>query len=612
MVRAWFTALRGRRLALVCAGVLAALVVAAWLALAVATHQHLFGSARVSGVAVGGMSPAAARDAVASELGAQLAQPVTVTVGQRSDELVPADAGVSVDAAASVKRLTGWTANPVTLVRRLAGAQVDAVAAVDADALRLALDARLSTLASGAADAAVTLEGTTPRLTPARTGTGLDVEAALTQLSQAWPWGRETITLPEGVAQPAVTDADAQTFIDQVLTPLLSAPVTVTAAGTGAEGAPDASLTPEQLAAATRISVDEGRLTAVLDPQVLREDVLVAMGEGVEQEARDATYTIEGSAAGTPVFEAAQVGRTIDADALAQAVLAAAVGEQEDQGAATPSSTDPAEGGGEATSQEAAASDPIVGERTIRLPLTQTQPDHADSEQDLGVTQVVGEYATTYFYDPVRTQNLRTGTAAINGTLVRAGETFSLEEALGPVDTAHGFAAAGVLTNGVHSEAVGGGLSQVATTTFNAAFEAGMDDVEHHPHSVWFRRYPAGREATLWTGVLDVKWRNSTPYAALVQAWLEGSQVRVRLWSTPYYQVAITSSERTNVRPAEVRTSSAAGCTPYGAGQNGFDITVTRTRTAPDGTAQNDDVLRTSYQADHGRRCVSAESDEES
>ena len=245
--------------------------------------------------------------------------------------------------------------------------------------------------------------------------------------------------------------------------------------------------------------------------------------------------------------------------------------------------------------------------RTVPLELSEVAAAHAESEAELGVAQVVGEYATAYYYDPVRTQNLVTGTAKINGTLVRPGETFSLAQVLGPIDAEHGFTSSGVLSGGVHSNAMGGGLSQVTTTTFNAAFEAGMDDVEHHPHSVWFTRYPAGREATLWTGHLDLKWKNSTPYAALVQAWAADGQVHVRLWSTPYYTVSITSSDKTNIRPVQVVHSTAASCVPYGGGQVGFDITVTRSRRAPEGASPADDVLSTSYQADNVLVCPSPE-----
>ncbi|WP_258556494.1 VanW family protein [Mobiluncus mulieris] len=87
----------------------------------------------------------------------------------------------------------------------------------------------------------------------------------------------------------------------------------------------------------------------------------------------------------------------------------------------------------------------------------------------------------------------------------------------------NGWSDSGVINNGVHTTAVGGGLSQLCATTLNAAWFAGMDLIEFHPHSVWFSRYPAGRECTLWEGSLDLRWRNPNPKPVLLRG-LGGSR----------------------------------------------------------------------------------------
>ena len=554
----------------------AALLVLVWGAAAFATTQHIFAGSTVSGVAVGNMSPAQAESTVAGAINAQLGQPVTLVVGNATDTLVPAESGVSVDARASVERLTGFTLNPLTLIGRLRGADVDAVTRVDARSLTTALDARLDVLAVGASDAGVTLNGTTPVLVPGSIGTGLDVDSAVTTLSENWPLGRETIELPNGEARPAITDEEAQTLIDKVLTPLLSGDFTITAEGTDAAARawqPTVVLTPEQLAELVRIGTAGGDITASLDPQGLRETVLAAMGPEIESPVQDATWTIEGRADAKPVYVEAHGGTVVDADALAANVLTAAT---QDGGA---------------------------GERRIALPMIDQAPAVTTPAADWGMNQVIGEYSTPYYPDAARTQNLVAGTAAINGTVVMPGGVFSLTDALGPIDEEHGFASAGVVTNGQHTDAMGGGLSQVATTVFNAGFEAGMDDVEHTPHNYWFTRYPAGREATLWTGNLDVKFGNSTPTAVMVQAWAVDGEVHVRLWGTPYYQVSIDNGTPHNYRAYQTQRQSGGNCVPYGGGAQGFDITVTRSRTKPDGQKLPDDVLSTSYDSDNPIVC---------
>ena len=554
----------------------AALLVLVWGATAFATTQHIFASSTVSGVAVGNMSPAQAQSAVAGAIDARLGQPVTLVVGNATDTLVPAESGVSVDARASVERLTGFTLNPLTLIERLRGADVDAVTRVDVRSLTTALDARLGALAVGASDAGVTLNGTTPVLIPGSIGTGLDVDSAVATLSENWPLGRETIELPSGEARPAVTDEEAQTLIDEVLIPLLSGNLTITAEGTDVAARASratVALTPEQLAALTRIGTADGDITASLDPQGLREAVLAVMGPQIEAPAQDATWTIEGRADAKPVYVEAHGGTVVDADALAADALTAAT---QDDGA---------------------------GDRRVALSVIDQTPTVTTPAADWGINQIIGEYSTPYYPDAARTQNLVAGTAAINGTIVMPGEDFSLTDALGPIDEEHGFASAGVVTNGQHTDAMGGGLSQVATTVFNAGFEAGMDDVEHTPHNYWFTRYPAGREATLWTGNLDVKFGNSTPTAVLVQAWAVDGEVHVRLWGTPYYRVSIDNGTPHNYRAYQTQRQKGANCVPYGGGAQGFDITVTRSRTKPDGQKLPDDVLSTSYDSDNPIVC---------
>ena len=556
------------------------LLVLIWGGAAIATTQHIFAGSTVSGVDVGDMSPAEARQAVDDQVGAALTYPVILTVNDSTDTLVPADSGVAVDADASVDRLVGPTLNPVTLIKRLSGSDVDAVTTVDTEALTAALNERLDTLATGTADAVVTLDGTTPVVTPGATGTGLDVDASVKSLSADWPLGQEAIALASGTAKPAITDEDAQTFVDSVLTPLLADDLTITAVGTSAEKNATGKqlvLSPEQIASLTTISTADGELSAVLDSQRLHDDLIAAMGP-IETQAVNAGWTIDGSATGAagakPQYVAPSSGEGIDMAALTQQLI--------DTGTTKSASAD----------------------RTVAIPMTTTEPDTTTPEADWGITEVTGEFATPFNSEPGRDQNLIRGAEQMNGQVVMSGQTFSVEEALGPVDYEHGFTDAGVISNGQHVDALGGGLSQIGTTMFNVGFEAGMDDVEHHPHSYYFDRYPAGREATLWTGQKDVKFTNSTPYAALIQAWVADGQVHTRIWSTHYYDVSITSSERYNYRPVQTLTRPAgSGCQSYYGGNPGFDITVTRTRTAPDKTVP-DDVLTTTYDADNNIECT--------
>ena len=569
---------RRRLIPAACAAGFAVLLLA-WGGIAWWTTQHIASETSVSGVDISGLSPKEARDRIGKEVGDRLAQPVTLTVGQGHSELVPSSSGVSVDADASVKRLTGFTLNPLTLGHRLSGQRTDAVIRVDAATLRGALEDRVSSMANGAVSATVTLEGTKPVITPASNGIGLDVEASLKQIGGTWPLGKKTLAMAEGTATPAITDEEASEFVDGTLTPLLSSGLTVNTAGADAQSknpGAAAAFSPQDTAEMLKISSEGGTLSATFDPTALRDAIVARVGQ-VETPAQNATWKIDGSATGAPgarpQYVPAAQGKTIDTAALSASLLKAGT-----------SATD-------------------VAGRTVTLPMVVSEPTVKTPQNEWGISEAIGEFATPYNAgDAPRTQNLTRGAELVNGTVVKPGEVFSLEKTLGEVDYEHGFADAGVISNGQHVDSLGGGLSQVATTVFNAGFEAGMDDTEHHAHQYYFDRYPAGREATLWTGKLDVKFTNSTSHAVLVQAWLDGEQIHVRMWSTKYYDVSITSSDRFNFRPVSTERKSGPGCEPYSGGNPGFDITVTRTR-KHDGKALPDDVLTTQYAADNDIVC---------
>ena len=563
---------RRRLIPAACAAGAAALLLA-WGGIAWWTTQHIASGTTVSGVDVSGLSPKEAHQRIGKGIGDQLAQPVTLTVGQGSSELVPAKSGISVDTDASVKKLTGFTLNPLTLAQRLGGQHTDAVIRVDSTALRGALEDRVDTMANGAVSATVTLDGTKPVTTPASNGIGLDVEASLKQLGGTWPLGKKTLAMAEGTAIPAITDEEASTFVNGTLTPLLSSGLTVNTAGADPQSKSPgaaAAFSPQDTAEMLKISSEGGNLSATFDPTALRDGVVARVGQ-VETPAQNATWKIDGSATGAPgarpQYVPAAQGKVIDTAALSASLLKAGT-----------SATD-------------------VAGRTV------TEPTVTTPQNEWGISEMIGEFATPYNAgDAPRTQNLTRGAELVNGTVVKPGEVFSLEKTLGEVDYEHGFADAGVISNGQHVDSLGGGLSQVATTVFNAGFEAGMDDTEHHAHQYYFDRYPAGREATLWTGKLDVKFTNSTSHAVLVQAWLDGEQIHVRMWSTKYYDVSITSSDRFNFRPVSTERKSGPGCEPYSGGNPGFDITVTRTR-KHEGKALPDDVLTTQYAADNDIVC---------
>ncbi len=152
--------------------------------------------------------------------------------------------------------------------------------------------------------------------------------------------------------------------------------------------------------------------------------------------------------------------------------------------------------------------------------------------ESLGVVELVGEFTTNHACCENRVHNIQLIADLTRGVLIPPGESFSVNEFVGRRTREKGFLSAGVIKNGVFADDVGGGISQYATTLFNAAFFAGLDFDEYQAHSIYISRYPYGREATLNYMQPDLKIRNSTPHTVLLWPTYTGTSITVQLFST--------------------------------------------------------------------------------
>lgn len=147
----------------------------------------------------------------------------------------------------------------------------------------------------------------------------------------------------------------------------------------------------------------------------------------------------------------------------------------------------------------------------------------------------VSEFTTYHPSGQARVTNIHLIADATNGAAVLPDEVFSLNQHVGQRTEAKGYVAAGAIIGGElyccdHPANIGGGTSQFATTLYNAVFFGGYEDVYHRPHSIWFSRYPMGREATLgWTGP-DVQFRNDTNTPLTIRARHTSTSITVEFW----------------------------------------------------------------------------------
>jgi vancomycin resistance protein YoaR len=198
------------------------------------------------------------------------------------------------------------------------------------------------------------------------------------------------------------------------------------------------------------------------------------------------------------------------------------------------------------------------GLRTVIVPTSPAPPSlSSDDVRAMGLSSL-GSQFTTYF-DPgnaTRAGNIALAAKLVDGTIVAAGETFSLNAAMGPRTVNRGFDHAPVIAaDGVLRQGVGGGICQYATTLFNAVLYAGLPVVERRPHSLYIDHYPVGRDATVAWGSVDFRFRNDTGKSLLIRSWVEGDALRVAIVGKTGRKVQMTTSKFYDIRrPAHGRS----------------------------------------------------------
>ncbi|USR79135.1 VanW family protein [Arcanobacterium pinnipediorum] len=517
---------------------LGVLFIVLYLGIAYSLSGYIPNNTKISGVDVSGLTQDQARDKLSSQLEPLLAQPRSVAIREIDSEAMsidPAPLSLSIDYEATLGKYTGFSLNPVRLWRDIVGGNNDkAIVQVSQPALDQALTALAEQTAQAATDATISLTGTQVDIVESRTGLQLDTESAGDILLDQWLSGTDVIVLPSVKQAPQLTTEDAQNFARDLLTPLVDQPISLDVKEHHIEvSGPELAdlLTVENRSDAFAIVVNNDKLNALIEANL----------PGVLPQARDASVTIENSAVH---IQPSQDGEGVDL--------------------------------GEFTKRLTAVVE--TKNRTVVVPIQAVKAQLSTTDvESLGIKEVVSEISTPLTADQVRTTNLIVGSRYVTNTLVRPGETFDLQTALGPLEESRGFVSSGVLVDGFPSTALGGGLSQLATNVFNVGYRAGLEDVAHQPHSVYYDRYPRGLESTIWYDQIFVKWKNTIPYGVVVESFVSGSQLTTRLWSTKHFDVQIHQGQPYGFVKAGTEINPAPDCEPSSYSKDGFSVDVGRT-----------------------------------
>lgn len=236
-----------------------------------------------------------------------------------------------------------------------------------------------------------------------------------------------------------------------------------------------------------------------------------------------------------------------------------------------------------AKATEVAATALGKGSHSIELPMrTMTAAEGVEWAKGLGVKEPISTFTTNHPCCAARVTNIHRISDLTRGTLIPPGGTYSVNDAVGPRTAEKGFVSAGVIEDGEFKDDFGGGVSQFATTFFNAAFFAGLDIPDYKAHSVYISRYPFGREATLAYPHVDLVIHNNTPYGIVMWPTYTDSSVTMTLYSSRYASAQVVSG------PTATQTSDKAprGC--------GTVTTVRETTIIPTG-AKSRDTFRAYY-----------------
>jgi hypothetical protein len=474
----------------------------AWTTHVASEGEQIAPNVRFAGIDVSGLAPAEAAEHVGWRETAFLQTPVTIDLGQRQVTLTAAELGFDYQDEATVAEIVSARHEGTAWGEFLAWARTPFRTEVITDEYRFDEDVARQRLS----DPEFVLEPPVePELTvtdgamvvvSGEDGVGIDVEAVVADLASAdVAAGPVEIAGGRGAVPPIVSPAEAEEAAAQANE--MTRHDFIAAVGLATTRIP-----PAQIRRHVSGHVEDGEMIVEIDIAGMHADIERAFpgprGEMVKPELRVVDGVVEVIREGTP----------------------------------------PPVCCSEESVREAV--DLLMGQGAPIYTL-ETRPSDderltawADGSQ---VTEAVSEFTTNHPCCESRVTNIQTMADAVTGYYMVPGETLSFNEYIGPRTRDKGYVAAGAIRGGYMTDEVGGGVSQFVTTMFNAAYFGGLELDEYQSHSVYFSRYPYGREATLSVPGPDLVLTNTTDYPVLIWPTYDSNSITVTLYSTSHIEV---------------------------------------------------------------------------
>ena len=475
----------------------------AWGADALSHRGEVSRNVTVAGDTVGGLGDEDLRERVEAIAERFARTPVVVETPEEDIEFDTGRLGVTVDVEATIAnaKAAGSMSNPISWLGSVFGTTgADVVLAWDAEAARDGLD-ELSTIRTEPTEGR--LDGSSGELVfhPGNPGQRLDLDAVVEAIPAAIQNGGSPIAV-----EARWTDVPPELGLAE-FTPLIDDAALVIDSGAILTVNDFEATLPPELAATWFSSEfdDDGVPQLVVDREKATADIEELLAEGGIGGTGEAIFTVED---GEVVVSAAEDARICCTEEAFDTLFAAL--ENPNRNRAVP----------------------------IELPVRIATPEEALAEaEELQIVELVSEFTTPHNCCENRVINIQLFADLMTGVVIKPGETLSLNDTVGQRTREKGFVSAGAIQNGVLVSGVGGGVSQFATTIFNAAFFAGLEFREYQAHTIYFSRYPYGREATINYPNVDLKIHNPTPYGILVWPSYTDTSITVQLYSTKFVDV---------------------------------------------------------------------------
>ena len=562
-------------------------------------RQHvnrIYDGVSVRGINMSGLTLAEAEERLSVAFDPYPLAPVTVRYGDQSWTLTAADLGVDFDAgsaaeaayeigrraAMGVEAADRVAALQANLQEQLSayrfGREVLADEAVDRSAGLVWLEARAREINRPVAEATLRVDGLDVVTTPSQTGYALDVSASHAAIYQALLNNSgATVELAVNEETPLLADvSQADVFMRQVL----SGPVVLTASEPDLDAQappPNYTIPQETLVNLTSLEMTpqlDGsmQLLASLDVEPLRPQVQEWAAE-LAREPRDARLDYDPETGEISVVTPSQTGRVLDVDATLQAI------------------------------HQATLSD----EHNATLPLALVEPAvNMHKIDEMGIVELVATGTTSFRGSSAdRVHNIATAATAVDNTVVAPGAVFSFNDTIGDVNAENGYTDSLIIWGDRTAVGIGGGVCQVSTTAFRAAFLGGFPIEERWNHGYvvsWYGQ--PGLDATIYTPTVDFKFRNTTGHHIIIKADLNEAKgtLTFNFYGTkPDWDVDVTGPEilKESPPPPPIYQTDAS----LGAGEvrqveyakNGMDVAWRRVIRDSAGEVLSDEVLESSY-----------------